>query len=333
MIREKKIIKLFLLIVCSVFIAGCGDGKNSSSNSSDSKSEFNGEVIIFHAGSLSIPFKKVVEKFNESYPNITVLLESSGSVACARKITDLEKPCDIIASADYKIIDNMLIPDHASWNIIFAGNEMVIAFNEKSNYREEIDENNYFDVLLKEDVELGRADPNSDPCGYRSILMMQLTEQHYGISKFANVLINRSKFNVRPKSVDLIALLEANALDYILVYRSVAEQHNLNYIVLPDEINMGNINYSEKYALASTRINGKKPGDKVLITGEPMIYGMSILNNAPNRENALLFAELLLSVDNGLAILGKNGQPTFQPYLFNGYDLIPERLKKVVSDQ
>ena len=65
-----------------------------------------GDLIIFHAGSLSVPMKEIKAEFNKLYPNVNVLMEPAGSVECARKITDLKKPCDIMAASDYKVIDN-----------------------------------------------------------------------------------------------------------------------------------------------------------------------------------------------------------------------------------
>ena len=90
------------------------------------------KLIIFHAGSLSVPFKQIAKAFEKKYPEIRVELEAAGSRACARKISDLNKPCDIMASADYKVIDNLLIPEFASWNLKFASNEMALVYSNKS---------------------------------------------------------------------------------------------------------------------------------------------------------------------------------------------------------
>ena len=87
-----------------------------------------GYLIIFHAGSLSVPFKEIAAEFNKLYPDVKILMESAGSVASARKITDLNRPCDIMASSDYGVIDNMLIPKYADWNIKFVSNELSIVY-------------------------------------------------------------------------------------------------------------------------------------------------------------------------------------------------------------
>jgi len=111
-----------------------------------------GDLIIFHAGSLSVPMKEIKTEFNKAYPQVNVLLESAGSVECARKITDLKKSCDIMAASDYLVIDKMLIPAYADWNIKFASNELCIVYTEKAKYKDQINEKNWFDILMKRDV-------------------------------------------------------------------------------------------------------------------------------------------------------------------------------------
>ena len=127
--------------------------------------DISGDVMVFHAGSLAVPFKEVVKAFNKEYPRVRVLSEASGSRAAARKISDLNRDADVFGSADYTVIDTLLIPAHASWTIRFAANEMVLAYTGHSRRAGEIDGTNWHHLLLDENVAYGRSDPNSDPCG------------------------------------------------------------------------------------------------------------------------------------------------------------------------
>jgi ABC-type molybdate transport system substrate-binding protein len=68
------------------------------------------KVIIFHAGSLTVPLAKIEKAFEAAHPGIDVLREAGGSTKMARMISELGKPADIMASADYKVIDKTLIP-------------------------------------------------------------------------------------------------------------------------------------------------------------------------------------------------------------------------------
>ena len=290
-----------------------------------------GDLLIFHAGSLSAPFKEMAAEFKKLYPQVNILMESAGSVASARKITDLDKPCDVMASADYTVIDKMLIPKYADYNIKFASNELCIVFTEKSRFADKISEKNWTEILLKSDVLFGRSDPNSDPCGYRTEMMLQLAEKYYKKPGLYKNFISKDVNYMRPKETDLLALLETNSVDYIFLYRSVAVQHQLKYIVLPAAINLKSNSFAAQYATAKVEINGSKPGEKQTMTGEPMIYSFTILRHAPNKAAALAFAEFLLNKNTGQAIMARNGQPSVIPMQVANYDKIPASLRPFVK--
>ena len=301
----------------------------SISTSCDTKKN---ELIIFNAGSLSVPFKEIKREFEKENPDINVLLESAGSRKCARKITDLNRECDIMASADYKVIDNLLIPEYANWNIKFADNQMAIVYHKKSRKSDIINDTNWYKILLDKKVAFGRSDPNSDPCGYRAVLVTQLAETYYKLPGLKEKLLKKDVVYIRPKEVDLIGLLESDVIDYIFLYRSVAEQHGLEYIILPDSINLSNPNLSSFYSTATVKISGKKPGETITKRGEPMVYGVTIINNAPNKEAAIKFIEFLLSPEKGMSIIEKNGQQSLVPSPTSTYNNIPKELKQYATE-
>lgn len=291
-----------------------------------------GTLIIFHAGSLAVPVKEIAAVFRLKNPGVTILTEAAGSVDCARKITDLHKPCDIMISADYTVIDKMLIPQHATWNIQFASNEMCLVFNEKSKYGQVINANNWPGILLRSDVRFSRSDPNSDPCGYRSEMTMQLAEKHYRNPGLAGRLTTKDRKYIRPKEVDLLPLLETNTVDFIFLYKSVAIQHGLKYLELPDEVNLKNPAFINLYHTAAVEIDGSRPGEKATMFGEPMIYGVTILRDAPNKPAALAFLKFMLSEDGGMKILRRNGQPSLIHRFNPNYHLIPPVLRPFASE-
>jgi molybdate/tungstate transport system substrate-binding protein len=289
-----------------------------------------GEVIIFHAGSLSVPFKQLAIEYEKLNPGTKVLLEPAGSVVCARKITELKKPCDIIASSDYYVIKELLIPDYTKWSIIFATNEIVIAFQEKSRYASEINASNWPDILMKNDVTFSRSDPDSDPCGYRTLLTFKLAEKFYNQPGLSEKLASKNRDFIRPKEVDLVALVEANAVDFMFQYKSVAIQHNLKYIELPREINLGDPAMNDLYKTVSQEVTGSTPGSKMTVTGEYINYSLSILQNAPNSKEAVNFVSFLLS-EKGMDIFRKNGQQPIIPFSTEQPGLIPASLKKYLQ--
>lgn len=284
------------------------------------------KLKIIHAGSLTVPIKIICDSFKNRFPQVQIYTEAYGSKQCARNISELKKEYDIFVSADYKIIDEMLIPNYATWNIPFAGNEMAIVFNEKSKYANEINENNWFDILLKKDVAVGRSDPNSDPCGVRAILTIKLSEKYYNLKGFSDKLLSKDLSNIRPKETDLLALLETNTIDYLFLYKSVALQHNLKFIQLPDEINLKNPKFNYLYNTVSVEVNDLKPGYKKIEKGEAMVYGITILTSTHNNKLAEAFVYYLLT--KGLEIFKANGQQTYVPSQTSTFNNIPIRLQK-----
>jgi len=297
----------------------------------DNTNTIGGEIIIFHAGSMALPIKQINEAFNKEYPDVKILTESAGSVSCARKITDLGKMCDIFISADYNVINNLLIPQYASWNIKFASNEMALVYNESSKYANTINTENWYEIILRDDVRIGRSDPNADPCGYRTILTLKLAEKYYHKDKILSQVLLKDKKYMRPKEVDLLALLETNSVDYIFLYKSVAVQHNLKYITLADEINLKSEKFSNLYASVDVVINGKKPGEYETISGETMAYGITIPKNAPNQKAALAYIDYFLAAEGGMKIIISNGQSSLIPSYTDTYLNVPDNLKKYVK--
>ncbi len=295
---------------------------------SDEATEVSGDLMVFHAGSLAVPFRAVAEAFEKEYPKVRVLREAAGSRACARKISDLDRECDVFGSADYTVIDTLLIPEHAGWNIRFAANEMVIAYTEESRRAGEINGENWHRILLDEKVAYGRSDPNADPCGYRTVLTAKLAAIHYGDPGLAARLQEKDRRHIRPKETDLLALLEVGEIDYVFIYRSVARQHGLMWVELPDEINLKSPAMADFYKKATVEISGQTPGSVITKVGAPMVYGVTIPKSARNPKAALAFLTFLLESDKGMAIMEDNGQPSLVPAFSDSYADIPAPLKK-----
>ncbi|MCS7233688.1 MAG: tungstate ABC transporter substrate-binding protein WtpA [Synergistetes bacterium] len=272
-------------------------------------------LTIFHAGSLSVPFKILQKSFSESYLKKTGIevffkTEISGSIEAVRKVTDLGKRADIIAVADYELIPQLLYPKYVDFYVLFATNEIVLAYSDKSKYTKEINSTNWYDILLKEGVSFGFSDPNQDPCGYRSLMVIKLSDLYYNKPVFESLIVSNTnitisgnsinvpkdiipkrKVIIRPKEVDLTALVESGALDYFFIYKSVAKQHGLKFVELPLEVNLKDVSLAETYK----KINVILGSTNKTMSGTPIIYGLTILKNAPCKELAIRFLSYMLS--------------------------------------
>ena len=291
------------------------------------RAENTGKLAIFHAGSLAVPFREVTAAFNKKYPNVTVNAEAGGSRDSARKISDLGRPCDVFGSADYEVVEELLMPKFADFNIRFATNELAIAYTNKSRFHDKINAKNWHEILLRDDVAFGRADPNRDPCGYRTLMVFQLAEKQYRRPGLAEKLAKKDgdRF-IRPKETDLLALLESGEIDYLLIYRSVCVQHKLNVVRLPDAVNLGSTKLAGIYKQAKVKISGKSPGEFTNVIGAPIAYSVTIPKNAENREMAEAWVALLLG-PQGRRIMEKSGQSVIAPAKVDHPNKLPASLK------
>jgi len=305
---------------------------------------------VFHAGSLAVPLEEAEKQFETLHPNVDVQRESMGSIAAIRQVTDIGKRGDVVASADYTLIPSMMYPEYADWTVRFATNDLVLAYNpEKSKYADEITPDNWYNILRKDGVVFAFSNPNLDPCGYRAVMVFQLSELYYGDEKIFDELIldntaitiseeedgtyliktpedmkpNTEKVSIRPKSVELVALVEVGGLDYAFEYRSVAVQHNLSYVDLPAEIDLGNAAYENFY----NKVKLQRV-DEEIIRASTIIYGITVPKNAPNPELGLEFVKFVIS-DAGQKIFEDTGQTPIVPPKGSGD--IPEELESLVQ--
>lgn len=294
-----------------------------------------GKLVIFHAGSLTVPFAEIEKAFEAKYPGVDLLREAGGSTKMARMISEVGKTADLMASADYKVIDNNLIPKFAEYNIRFATNQLVLCYTDTSRFADEIDSDNWYKILQKKEVAWGHSDPNLDPCGYRSIMVLQLAEKFYNVKGLHQKLIdNRPIKNIRPKSVELVNMLKTGNMDYAWEYLSVAVQHGLKYIKLDEHINLGNYRYDKFYKQANVKVTGKKPGTFKTKQGKSCTYGITMIKNCANPEAAEAFLGYMLSAEGGLKTLKEMGQPPFIPCRVPTEDmkaLLPEKIAPLVE--
>jgi molybdate/tungstate transport system substrate-binding protein len=318
-------ISLFLtLILILTLIVGC-------SRKPLPTSELTGRLPVFHAGSLTVPLAQVSEEFNRLYPDVEILPESAGSATTIRKVTELQKECGVIGSADYTLIPQLMFPEYADWYIIFATNQMCIAYTDQSKFADKINGGNWYQILQRDGVRYGRSDPDQDPCGYRTLMVWQLAEAYYASPGLYAKLYEAEGNLVRPKEVDLVALLESGDLDYAFEYSSIAAQHRFNYVALPPEINLSDEAFKDFYATAEVEIAGREPGTTITKRGKPIVYGVTIPSNFPNQELAVAWVDFLLSSE-GMAIMEANGQPPVIPAVTNDKGKLPEQLREYVIE-
>ncbi|MDK2886041.1 MAG: molybdate/tungstate transport system substrate-binding protein [Thermosipho sp. (in: thermotogales)] len=283
------------------------------------------DLIIFHAGALTNVLHMISEEFQQEYPNIDVKLVAAGSLVVARKISELNQIADLAFVADYTIIPEFLYDKYANFNVIFSNNSIVLAYTNKSKFCDVINQKNWFEIIFKNNVIFGHSNPDLDPAGYRTLMVVKLAEDFYSIDNLFEKFLNAKNKFILKKSIDLIAYLEAGELDYAFLYKSVALQHNLKFIEFPDEINLSSNKYSENYKKVFVEVPGKN-GELIKIFGTPINFSFTILKNAPNKDAALKFIKFIYS-KKGEEIFKENGMELFSQV--DRVENLPEELRKL----
>jgi molybdate/tungstate transport system substrate-binding protein len=247
---------------------------------------------------------------------------------------------------------------YADWTLQWAGNELVLAYNPESHYADEVNSENWHEIIAAPDVRFGISDPRFDASGYRTLMIAQMAESFYGDPTiFEKIFLGRfkeaisvkkesgqqvihvpellettdtSNIIVRGGSVALLALLESGDIDYAFEYESVARQHGLKYIALPPDLNLGDPNFAADYQAVKVVLDFQRFSSVMpIFEGEPVTYGLTIPSNAPHPAEAEEFLQFLLGQE-GRAILASNYHPMWDQFYVDHPNSVPENLLTVL---
>ncbi|MHA1209423.1 MAG: extracellular solute-binding protein [Candidatus Freyarchaeota archaeon] len=300
-----------------------------------------GNVYILCAGSLSKVLATAAQKFEAKHPGVNVFISAHGSLECANLLKQGQQ-CDIIFVSDYNVIKNnlYLVPvpsnpsvNYADWWVDFARNQIVIAYNPTTEVGQVINDTNWYTLLTSSRGKWARANPDADPCGYRTLITLKISDTYYPDhpSEYPNypsggvlsyVLSNPPNIGVAAKEFDIMGALQAGQYDAGFTYLSLAIQFGLPYIDLPENVSLGNASpeYDSWYSQWSITTEANT------YWGSSIKYAATIPNTAQNLYWAIQFLAFILSSE-GQAILTEGGQPVVNPPLAEGkVNLVPSQI-------
>jgi molybdate/tungstate transport system substrate-binding protein len=255
-------------------------------------------LSVWAAASLTRPVRAALDSFT-ARTGVPTRLETQSSLELARRITELGESPDVLLLADRAVFPALLAPQHVDRWTLFARNRIVIAWGPRARHGAEFARaERWWEILERPGVEVGRADPATDPSGYRTLLVFHLAERHYGAPGLAARLLAAAPArNVRPREADQIALVETGELDYVWTYENLARAAGLPYRTLPPAVDLASIADSATYATASVRVPGRRLGDSVTFRGEPIAYALAVPRAAARPDAAADLVAFLLSPD------------------------------------
>jgi len=339
-----------LLLASLLIFTGCSEAEAKKST-----------LVVYEADSLMVPFAQIQKEFEQANPEINVEMEAHGSIQVVRQVTELGQDVDVVAVADNSLIPMLMYQTkmangrpYASWDIEPITGELVLAYNSKSKYANEINAGNWYQIISRPDVRLGLADPRMDSVGYRTLMALKLAESYYNydnimqdaVGKYFSMPITASEQDgvstilvpelleptdshmvLRGAHMEIMALLESNDVDYTIDYKSTVLQDGLSYLELPPEINLGDSNYAQNYRNVVVKLDYQRFATvNPVFQGLPIIYGMTIPNNAKNTAAAIKFIQFVLGPE-GQKIFQNCNQPELIPPICDNVSALPGALK------
>ena len=121
--------------------------------------------------------------------------------------------------------------------------------------------------------------------------------------------------------------LQSGNIDYTIDYKSVVIQDGLKYLELPPEINLGETGNAQTYRKVVVKMDYQRFATvNPVFEGLPIIYGMTIPNNAQNTTAAIKFIQFVLGTE-GQKIFQNCNQPELIPPICDNVSSLPGVLK------
>jgi molybdate/tungstate transport system substrate-binding protein len=298
--RSAKTAAVLFIMCIGLAAAGCGSSSPSSSGSAGSK--VSGTADVAYASSLQFLNEKVAG------PAFTKAdgYKFSGTGGAAGTLSSEIAANDLPGVNVFQSVgsDNItpLEPKYTHWYVQYAGNKMVIAYNPKSKYAAQFEAiasgkepmKDLFTLLETPGLKLGRTDPNIDPQGRYFLEMLELAQMYYHlpadtVSKIVGSPIASANSSQIFAESSLDSTLQSGQLDAASAYYTQAVELHLDYIPLPDAIDLGNAALATSYAKAAVT-TGTPPS---VHNGAPLVLDITIIGKATPA--AIAFVKYTLS--------------------------------------
>jgi molybdate/tungstate transport system substrate-binding protein len=339
----------------SVLVLACGLAALAGAQTTQCAPRSSQQLIIYRAGSLTRAFQPLEAVFT-CQTGIQVKDVAMGSVDAGRQITAGGQACDLYAPADYLDIDLFMKPaGYANFDIVFAHGRMVLAYSASGLAAKKLPPiaepgsklfhlpdsipkaaAKWYEILTMPGISIGGGNPYLDPSAYRAPMIFQLAEEYYKVPNLYNNLLEHLIIPGQNSGATL-----GKQFDFQLIYEhnaraTAANNTDFQYVDLPDEVNLADSAkdaYYREHALVVLPGLGTSPSARTVpVPGVHVAWGITLMNTAPNKENAIRFLYLLLS-PTGTGLLNERGPSPIAPAVVSHADFrkLPDSLRSLVT--
>ena len=310
---------------------------NSAANAITKAQPLLGNVTVFYAASLvNLMTKNINPGFtNTAHYRVNTQAAASGVLAM-QLIQGISTDIFISASATYDTtLSTTTIPSTGktvlSWWATWGSTRLGIGYNINSphiaNFQAIANGSlPWYIGINPSTMKIGRTDPDLDPKGARIVIMTKLAQLYYNTSYSIESTILGSDRNPLQLYAEqqLENLLDAGNLDVGFFYECEQTwKGNVQFMSLPNHLDFSNSSLNEYYKKA----NYTSQAMKTVTQGSAIVFTISILNNAINKNTAILYVENLLSLKTA-SFFNHSGLYKAHPVFSGNKSAIPMKLLK-----
>lgn len=293
-----------LALAVALFAVGCGT-QGTSAPKAKAQPGAKGSVSVLYAGSL---VNMMEHDLGPSFSRATGYRfqgYGAGSKAVANEIKGKLRRADVFISASPKVnalLEGKANGDWVGWYATFATAPLVIGYNPKSRFAQQLKTKPWYKVLAAPGFRLGRTDPKLDPKGALTVEFVGKAASYYGKPGLVQKILGQDEnpAQVFPEE-DLIGRLQSGQLDAGFFYANEAAEANIPTIQLLPAID------------------------------PQATYTVTIVSGAPDPQGAFSFVRFLLG-PKGQQILHSHGLTTPAPKLSGSPAAVPKGLTSLLGE-
>jgi tungstate ABC transporter binding protein WtpA len=296
-----------VVVVVVVGVGGFAGGWLAKPSSSSSSAQ---TLSVIAAGSLAPILPAFVTSFAATVPGVQAPTSAQlyeGSTDAASALAGGHQPYDVFLAADFRTIPSDLetpAPTVASWEVVFAADPVVLAYEPTVAALHGIDPTNWWTKIVQTGVILGVPNASSDPLGANAIFTLELQDAAANLSGslYGHFFTGGEGALAKPTSATLYVsedvagtALSSGEVDTFLIYRSFAVADHLAYVNLSSGVNLGSTNSSSVSTYGSVSTTILSGTSTKVEKGAPVLFSLTVPTTATSVELGIEFAAYLLS--------------------------------------
>ncbi len=297
-------------------------------------------ILVFSADAYVAESSALESGFVNSTGAAYVAPTAAGSFVLAQQIRG-GAPASVFISVSRSALTSAYLGNRApGWAVAFAGDQMVLAYaggtpstavsavlaagsaaSSSNTTRAWYD---FFANLTSGSVKVGIANPNADPAGYRGWIVLEAAGLTYASN--STYFANRMTFNnanvTGASAANLVAPLQTGNIDFLFIYKSAAISHNLNYVSLEKQINLGDAKLGQYYSKFSYTTTGG------VQKGAAIVLFVTVPLNATQTQTALDFVVYVVQHAQSMASYGLS---VFSPPTLYNSTAVPSTISQLAD--